>query len=133
MNINLVIHPTPNEQASSDYEEVILNQIHTIPTNVCSNMSINHVLNYLTNEQLVSLLGKMRHGGIISISSFDAMQMAKALYWGEIDIEKFSSLIVNNQTQHSLLEMKTFFEKNGYVVDTAYLNGLSFNIKAKRP
>ena len=133
MNINLVLHPTPQEDTHSDYENVLLNQIHTIPASICTNISINHTLNYLTNDQLISLLGKIRHGGVMSISSFDAMEMARALYWGEIDVHKLSSLTANSQAQHSLLEMKAFFEQNGYIIDTAYLNGLSFNIKAKRP
>ena len=133
MNINLVKNPTPKENIPADYEDVLLNQIQTIPASICANISINHTLNYLTNDQLISLLGKIRHGGIISISSFDAMEIARALYWGEIDIQKFSSLIANSESQHSLLEIKSFFEQNGYVIDTAYLSGLSFNIKAKRP
>ena len=133
MNVNLVINPTPKGNMPSDYEDVLLNDMHAIPASICANISIDHTLNYLTNDQLVSILGKIRHGGMISVSSFDAMEMARALYWGGIDMQKFSSLIANSVSQHSLLEIKSFFEQNAYAVDTAYLNGLSFHIKAKRP
>ena len=76
----------------------------------------------------------MRHGGTITVHSPDAMEMAKALYWETINLEKFTSLTANTVMQHSMLEIKTFFEQRGYSIDTANISmdSLFFNIKAKR-
>ena len=111
MNINLVKNPTPKENIPADYEDVLLNQIQTIPASICANISINHTLNYLTNDQLISLLGKIRHGGIISISSFDAMEIARALYWGEIDIQNLDLInltwLLRLEIYHHLYSLKS--------------------------
>jgi len=135
MNINLTIPdmPVAHQKEFPEHQNILLNQLDTIPPSICTSIIVDHTLNYLTNDQLISLMKKMRHGSVITINSFDAMEIARALYWGELDIQKFSTMIANNQSQHSLIEMKTFFEQNGFVVQTASINGLSFNIKAKRP
>ena len=79
------------------------------------------------------ILSKIRHGGTISISSPDAVRVSKALYVGDIDIPQFTSLIIDSKSQHSILDMKTFFEQRGYIIEMANVQGLSFYIKVQRP
>ena len=96
-------------------------------------MTINNTLNHLSANQFTLLLTKIRHGGVISINSPDAIEMARALYLGEIDLRQLSSLTLNNISQHSLLEIKQIFEQSGYIVEAANINELHFYIKVKRP
>ena len=133
MNINLIasttdISPPPN------YENVLIANIDQVPASACTNLIIDNVLNKLTQQQLELLTSKIRRGGTITMHSPDAMEMAKALYWDKIKIDKFTSLTTNTVAQHSMIEIKTFFEQRGYSIDIANVdtNSLFFNIRAKR-
>ena len=133
MNINLIVSTT-DDPPPPNHENILIANIDQIPPSACTNLIMNNVLNNLTQQQLELLTSKMRHGGTITMHSPDAMEMAKALYWETINVEKFASLIANTVTQHSMIEIKTFFEQRGYSIDTANTdtNSLFFNIKAKR-
>ena len=133
MNINLTASTT-DAPAPPNHENVPMANIDQIPPSACTNLIIDNVLNKLTPQQLELLTSKMRRGGTITIHSPDAMEMAKALYWETINLEKFTSLTANTVAQHSMIEIKTFFEQRGYSIDTANTdtNSLFFNIKAKR-
>lgn len=133
MNINLIASAT-DTSPPPNYENILIANIDQVPTSACTNLIIDNVLNKLTKQQLELLISKIRHGGTITIRSPDAMEMAKALYWNRINLDKFISLTANTVTQHSMLELKTFFEQRGYSIDIANVdtNTLFFNIKAKR-
>ena len=133
MNINLIASTT-DASPPPNHENVPIANIDQIPPRACTNLIIDNVLNNLTQQQLELLTSKMRHGGTITMHSPDAMEMAKALYWETINLERFTSLTANTVTQHSMIEIKTFFEQRGYSIDIANTdtNSLFFNIKAKR-
>ena len=133
MNINLIVSTT-DDPPPPNHENILIANIDQIPPSACTNLIMNNVLNNLTQQQLELVTSKIRHGGTITMHSPDAMEMAKALYWETINVEKFASLIANTVTQHSMIEIKTFFEQRGYSIDTANTdtNSLFFNIKAKR-
>ena len=133
MNINLIVSTT-DDPPPPNHENILIANIDQIPPSACTNLIMNNVLNNLTQQQLELLTSKIRHGGTITMHSPDAMEMAKALYWETINVEKFASLIANTVTQHSMIEIKTFFEQRGYSIDTANISmdSLFFNIKAKR-
>ena len=61
--------------------------------------------------------------------------MAKALYWGTIDLAKFSSLVSHSITYHTVRDIKSLLEQRGYIIEEANVNieSLTFTIKAKRP
>jgi len=134
MNINLT-SPNITTPDIPNHNNISITEIDTIAANICTNVVINQTLNYFTYQQIQLLLNKMRHGGTIVINSIDAMELAKALYWGKIDLPKFSELTSNTVTQHSSMEMKTLFEQHGYIIDAAHVNAesLSFTIKVRRP
>jgi hypothetical protein len=131
VNINLV----HNKEAASieNYENILTTEINKIAPNICTNVAIHNTLNYLTGDDLGMLIGKMRHGGTISIVSSDVMELAGALYLGHINTQQFSSFVVDNKAQYSVIDIKNFFESNGYVVESANVDNLHFNLKAKRP
>ena len=132
MNINLVRHESA-EQAI-DHENVLIENINNIPTASCQSLIMNDILNYLTNEQFQMLIQeKMRHEGIIALSSVDAIKLAAAFYRNEINIETFSSLVKQTTAQHTLIELQKLFQDNGYVIESAGINSLSFFLKVKRP
>ena len=132
MNINLI----RNEDAEQaiDHENVLIDNINNIPTAGCQSLIMNDILNYISNEQLQTLIqGKMRHGGTIVISSVDAIRLTSAFYRNEINIEGFSSLVKETTSQHTLTELQSLFQNNGYVIESAGTNALSLFLKVKRP
>ena len=133
MNINLIAS-TIDTSSPPNHENVLIANLDQVPASACTSLIINNVLNKLTQQQLELLTSKMRHGGTITIHSPDAMEMAKALYWETINLEKFTALTTSAVTQHSMIEIKTFLEQRGYSIDIANTdtNSLFFNIKAKR-
>jgi len=133
MNVNVIQNQNDNTPPPPDYENILVNNLDQLSPNICVDVVFNNTLNYLTTQQLTELLNKIRHGGTISIASSDVVELTKAFYFDRIDIAQFSALISNQQTQHSLIELKTFFEKNQYNIENASINDLSFYLKVKRP
>mgnify|MGYP003637287354 CR=1 FL=1 len=132
MNINLIRHE--DAEQAIDHENVLIDNINNIPTAGCQSLIMNDILNYISNEQLQTLIqGKMRHGGTIVISSVDAIRLTSAFYRNEINIEVFSSLVKETTSQHTLTELQSLFQNNGYVIESAGTNALSLFLKVKRP
>ena len=76
----------------------------------------------------------MRHGGTLTIQSPDILQMVKALYWGSIDIDRFSSMLSNSVTYCSIITTKTLLEQHGYSIEEGkiHTDSFIFTLKAKR-
>ena len=131
MNINLI----RNNDAPSvqEHENVLIEQMDEIPPNACVSLILNQTLQYLTKDQLQALLTKVRHNGMINISTLDILQLSAALYHGHINAETFSSMVEDTKTQYTLLDTKAFFEQQGYVVQTDGTQDFSFYIRAQRP
>ena len=123
MNINLIRHE--DAEQAIDHENVLIDNINNIPTAGCQSLIMNDILNYISNEQL--------HGGTIVISSVDAIRLTSAFYRNEINIEVFSSLVKETTSQHTLTELQSLFQNNGYVIESAGTNALSLFLKVKRP
>lgn len=131
MNVNLVMaNDTP---VIESHQNVLMSELNSLPARGCKSLILNHMLNYLTDEQINEVVGKIRHGGSISVTSPDAMEAASALHAGSIDMTLFSTLTSNRLKQYSLLDAKSLFEQQGYVIETAVIQDLSFYIKANRP
>tara|TARA_R100000306_G_C4376625_1_gene142201 strand:- start:1790 stop:2185 length:396 start_codon:yes stop_codon:yes gene_type:complete len=131
MNVNLVIRE--DAPVIAGHQNILFTQLDQIPPSACKAVVLNDTFNYLTDEQSEILLGKVRHGGTLSISSPDAMVVATSFCWGIIDIKVFSSLTSHKVQQHSLLDVKSKLENNGYIIEIANITEMSFYIKAKRP
>jgi len=130
MNINLVI--TNDTPVIESHQNVLMSELNSIPPRGCKSLILNHVLNYLTDEQIQEVLAKIRHGGSISVTCPDVMEAASALHTGTIDMALFSTLTSNRLKQYSLLDAKSLFEQQGYAIETAVIQDLSFYIKANR-
>lgn len=131
MNVNIVTSvDTPD---IDNHQNITIDNLDDIPSNVCTSVVLNGTLHYLTNNQTQSLLGKVRHQGVVSISGTDAMETATQFCWGNIDLDTFSALTADRRRQHTILSVKAILEHHGYVVETASTDNLSFYIRAKRP
>jgi hypothetical protein len=131
MNLNLVV--AQDAPTIADHENLLIGESDKLPASLCKSLTLNNTLNYLTDEQFKHLLSKVRHGGVVSISAPDVMEISTALCWGQIDVDTFSSLTTNRASQHTLLEVKNIFEQHGYAIESASIQNLSFYIKARRP
>ena len=132
MNVNLVIDP--NSEPVIDHENVVITNLDNIPISSCQSLIINSVLNYLTNDQLQLILTKVRHQGTISISCVDAVLLTSAFFRNEIDLPTLSSLVRGSNDLHTLVELQTMFQNNGYMIESAgTTDNLSFYLKVKRP
>jgi|LULM01.1.fsa_nt_gb hypothetical protein len=135
MKINLIRSISNNAPNIAEHDNIAIDQINEIGNNVCHSLILHNVLQYIPLEQLEIVLSKIRHGGVITIHCVDMLEVAKALYWGTINIDKLPSLISECISYHSAIETKSFLEQRGYIIEEANVNvdSLSFIIKAKRP
>ena len=131
MNVNIVTDQ--NARSVENHENLLITEVDNLPDSLCKSVTLNNTLNYLTDEQFRQLLNKVRHGGIVSVSAPDVVEISTALCWGQIDVPTFSSLTANRVSQYSLLQIKNVFEQSGYIIEIASINNLSFYIKARRP
>ena len=131
MNVNLVA--ASNAPSIENHNNILIQDIKSIPSRGCRSLILTHVLNYLTDEQIEEILGKIRHGGSVSVTAPDAMEVSRALYWGTIDINTFSALTGGRLKQYTVLDIKTLFEQKGYTIEIANIQELSFYVKANRP
>lgn len=131
MNINLVTRD--DSPSIADHQNILIENLEQLPNNICKSIIINGTFNVLNSNQCDLLIHKIRHNGILQISSVDAMELAFAFTQGSIDINQFTSLTQHSQQQHTLLETKAFLEQRGYIIETAGIKDLTFYIKAKRP
>ena len=131
MNINLVL----NNQVATipDHQNILIDELDNIPISACHSIVVHQVLNYLDAEQIDKLLAKIRHTGVISISSLDIIEATTAFYRNEIELKDFSLLIQNQKLQHSLAEFKEFLERKQFEIESAGLHDIYFQIRAKRP
>lgn len=134
MNMNLITSHVSNPTSIPEYQNVNIDDIDQIANSICKAVRLDDVLRYLTTAQLEAVLSKIRHGGIIDIQSPDIVILSKGLYWGNIDLAKFSSLISPSITYHSAISIKGFLEQRGYLIEevTVQTDMFIFNIKAKR-
>ena len=134
MKINLITS-MDNPPLVPDHDNITMDNIDQINNSICQSIILNNILKFLTQEQFESILRKIRHGGIITIYAPDIMEMSKALYWGTIDLPKFSSLVSHSVTYHTVKDIKNLLEQRGYIIEEANINteSLTFSIKAKRP
>lgn len=135
MKINLIRSISDNPPNVAEHDNVVIDQIDGIGNSICQSLILQDVLQYISLEQLKILLNKMRHGGAITIHCVDMFEVAKALYWGTIDVIGLSSLISGAISYHSVITTKSFLEQQGYIIEEAHVNveSFSFIIKAKRP
>jgi hypothetical protein len=131
MNINLVTRD--DSPSIADHQNILIGNLEQLPNNICKSIIINGTFNVLNPNQCDLLIHKIRHNGILQISSVDAMELAFAFTQGSIDINQFTSFTQHSQQQHTLLETKVFLEQRGYIIETAGIKDLTFYIKAKRP
>ena len=131
MNVNLVA--TSDAPSIENHNNILIQDIKSIPSRGCRSLILNHVLNYLTDEQIEEIIGKIRHVGSVSVTAPDAMEVSSALYWGTIDINTFSALTGGRLKQYTVLDIKTLFEQKGYAIEIANIQDLSFYVKANRP
>ena len=131
MNLNLLL--SNDAPAVESHQNVLISDLDKVPSRGCRCFILNHSINYLTDEQLYKVLDKIRHGGIVSITSPDAMEAASALCSGNIDMNAFSALTANKNKQYSIMEVKSLLEQEGYKIENATINELVFYIRAQRP
>ena len=134
MNVNVIKSTTDNPTSVPNYHNITIDKLDQIDNNVCKSLILHDVLRFLTPPQFESVLQKMRHGGVIIIESPDILQIAKSLYWGTIDVSKFSSMLSSSITYSSIIETKTFLEQHEYSIEEGmvHLDSLLFTIRAKR-
>ena len=131
MKFNLVIDKKAPELEG--HQNLLLSELEQVPASACTSLILNGTLNYITDEQLDMVLGKVRHGGGVSISAPDAMLVASALYAGDIDLLAFSHLTSQRARQWELTVVRSILEQRGYRVEVAANKDLTFHVRARRP
>jgi len=131
MNINVVI--SDDSPSLEGHENISIPNLGQVPNSICRSIILSGTLNFLNDEQILALLSKLRHGGAVSITCPDAMQVAHSFCLGRIDLMKFSEMTANRLRSRTLEETMSFLQNNGYQISSATVNDLMFHVEARRP
>jgi len=136
MNINLIMRADmPAEQTPSvdGCDNIAIDQLAQVPPSVCQFIRIDEqVVGYLSPPDLGVIVQKLRHGGTLSVSGPDAMEVATEFCWGHIDIQQFSNFISNRGIQHTRQDVQNVLQQAGLIIEASSTSQLIFNIRAKR-
>ena len=133
MKVNLI---TAQEHSKEGYTNVPLIQeaLQGIPDSACHELMVDNVLEFIPEDASVSLVKKIRKGGVVDIRSPDAREIMRQYHLGSVSFEEASSLLAGGRARISTLaQTKSFLESNGLHVDFAGLNGAFYRITATRP
>ena len=84
------------------------------------------------NEVIMSLLSKLRTGGVMSVGGTDADMIARAIINNTIDIEALNSHVYNSSAITNLATTKEFLSSLGLEILSANYSGLTYEIRARR-
>ena len=90
-------------------------------------------VSYSSAEQLVAaFITKLRLNGELIVGGTDVRLFSKAVFNGQISPEEASNTVTNVHSMTNGEQMKEIFTKMGLEVQSSYLDGLHYEIKAKR-
>jgi len=132
MQINLV---KSNEDDKVGYQNVPISSEHIngIPDSVCTQMSLDHVIDYITENDFSTVLKKIRHKGEVEIRGVDAPEVFRKVSLGLLEFSHSLPLLAGKVRLTSMGGIRSVLEKMGFVTEIAALHESFYYIKAKRP
>jgi hypothetical protein len=117
-----------SDNPSSDLLKIIDNScMELLAIDIIDSINFDKSLEFLSD-----LLGKIRLNGTIILKGVSSLAFSHALLNGSINCEYASDVISNIKSIHDHRDIINLLETNNFTVDTIYLGGVSYEIKATR-
>lgn len=127
--------------AISGYKPVIIQQdgsldLFGISDSECVEIRANNVVDKFKASQLennlVSLIKKVRLGGKFVLSGLDCNIVSRQLLSGQLDERTFGVIVENNNSMSSLKTVAQIVKSQGLKIETQKLSGYTYQIVATR-
>lgn len=138
MKIDIVRNPT---DAISGYRPIIISDqgsvdFYDISDSECVEIRGNGIVDAFKasqlEENLVSILKKVRLGGKIFLSGLDCNILSRQLISGQLDERTFGSIVENSNSISSLKTVAKILQSQGLKIQTQKLSGYTYQITAVR-
>tara|TARA_R110000744_G_scaffold157499_3_gene273329 strand:- start:1287 stop:1793 length:507 start_codon:yes stop_codon:yes gene_type:complete len=104
--------------------------------NECVEILAPNILNLVDYQKLngviISLLSKLRTGGVMMVGGTDTDMVARAIINKTLDVEALNSHIYNSSAITNLTTTREFLSSIGLEILSASYNGLNYEIRARR-
>jgi hypothetical protein len=129
------------EEAISGYRPVLINEdgfvnLFDISDSECLEIRANGALDKFKfsefENNLVSLVKKVRLGGRLTLSGLDCNVLSRQLISGQIDENSFGSMVENSNSISSLKTVSKILQTNGLKIQTQKVSGYTYEIVAVR-
>ena len=132
MRINLVKSSEDNKE---NYQNIPISTegIQNIPDSVCMEMSLDHVIDHMTDDDFLIVLKKIRHNGVIEIRGVDAPEVFRKVSIGLLGFANSLPLLSGKVRLTSSGSVRSILEGLGFITEVNALQDSFYYIKAKRP
>ena len=132
MQINLVKSSADDKEG---YQNIPISSEHinSIPDSACTQMSLDHVVDYITENDFAAVLKKIRHKGNVEIRGVDAPEVFRKVSIGLLEFSNSLPLLTGKVRLTSMGRVRSVLESMGFVTEIAALHESFYYIKAQRP
>ena len=132
MRVNII---TDQTGSVPNFDNVLLSNenIASIPDSACNHVRLDNVIDFMSDQQVGTLLNKVRHNGVVEIKSVDATTVVSQMHIGAIPFEEGASMLSSGKVRlTSAALMQEALQKRGFVVEFAAVNKTEYRVVAKR-
>ncbi len=126
-------HPINEPQPPDEYSDCIAsyNTWTTIPDASKKEIYCSGI--YYTVEEIGQIIKKLRHGGIITMSGYDIMEISRKITIGYLLPKDFRMMIKADEQLYSCSEIVEVLQQNKLKIQIKRLNNYKFVVRAERP
>jgi hypothetical protein len=104
--------------------------------NECVEIIASYSLDFISypdlNNFISSLASKVRKGGVIVLGGIDTYSLSRAITRDAMSIEEINNLLYSRKSLTDINTTKEFAVSLGLEIVSAHLNGINYEIKARR-
>jgi hypothetical protein len=110
--------------------------IDQFSNNECVEINASNSLDFISfpdlNGFISSLASKTRKGGLMTLGGVDTYSLSRAITNDSISIEEINKLLYSRKSLTDINTTKEFIISLGFEIVSAHLNGINYEIKARR-
>lgn len=132
MQVNII---TDQTGAVPNFDNVLLSNenISSIPDSACTHVRLDNVIDFMSDQQVATLLNKVRHNGVVEVKSVDATTVISQMHIGSIPFEEGAPMLSSGKARlTSAALIKQALEQRGFVVEFAAVSKTEYRVVAKR-
>jgi len=96
-------------------------------------MSLDHVIDHMTDDDFLIVLKKIRHNGVVEIRGVDAPEVFRKVSIGLLEFTDSLPLLSGKVRLTSSGSVRAILEGVGFITEVNALQDSFYYIKAKRP